>query len=526
MNFLSNEDNSARYYRQVVPVSDDTPVTSTTKPVVTWDPNTVENPVARYTKAGVLQRRDESTRQWYDANPVVKAASKLADIYHPVTDIANDIKKLVYGTSKVGQVATPAQLQGRVALTGTSPNVVAKLDKVQVPTTLSVVDTWAPSRKSRNKRTHATNGNPKSKAAKKRASKAAASKSATTKGIPGVPSMMSNIKSLPVITTIPVTSSYIKQSVSKPQPVADVGLGQGAIRVEFSDMLTTTVKAGSTTTTAGFGGTGTYNIILTPAGISTRLATFESMYCKYVFRALQFTYIPQINSSTSVGVSLGMIPDQTVATRFSTVPSAQTVLQMNPSIATSCWQPAEFRYENNGTRLYSTAGVGAHTQTYEDWIQGQVFCVLDGSPSASTTYGKVRVVGYIDFYQSRPFENGSPSVQMYSILSSLTPVERYLKLREWWETVQRYIPFISSEVLPHPSAHYRGSSDPAERNMCLPPLSVGTVYNLLDYQPSVKDMKYDPITVPKPTSKGKAEDPLLAEEKCDEEWMSCSSTTR
>jgi len=513
------ENNTAGYLRQKVP-------TSTTKPIITYpDDQPVANVVYDASKyydywesLAKIDKRDELNT--LSPTQIISLAKKMANSYRPATDLNKDFKRLraaIAGESNVTKTpakfkASKANLKGKVALAGiTKPKRLGPGVNDAIAHTITperAVDMWAPSSKTRNQQVHSLVGN-SSKRNKKGKGVMAIYKA------PKLPSMMNNLRTLPVTTSIPVSESFIRTSRSGPQRLADVD-NEGSIRIEFCDMLSVYVQAGSTTAAAGFGGTATYNVIISPANVSTRLAAYEAMYSSYAFREIQYTYIPTTSSATAVGVNVGIVPSQLAAGAYA-APTTQAVLQMRPSMGTAAWQPSEMRYQHTGTNTFSTVASGGD---YHDYWQAQLFCTLDGTPVAGTTYGKLRVMGYIDFYLPRPYNTANPSLTLYASLNGITPTERYLKLREWMDCVQRNIPFINAVNYPHPFTGHRGSHDPSERNGCLPAVPKGVVYKISDFQPLMIDKHVIPIQVPKPTTPGQVESAELVEE---EKWEEVTS---
>lgn len=215
-------------------------------------------------------------------------------------------------------------------------------------------------------------------------------------------------------------SSYIRKLPGRVQKTADYDSSDGSLRVEFSDLLGTLVKAGSTTASAGFGGTATYLVGLSPAAISPRLEQFEEIFEFYAFRKFRVEYIPLSGSTTAVGVNMGITNNIDSSSDWG-IPTAQQMLELRPSMATMAWQNSAMEYSHTGTRLWATSRTGTASPDASEYQQGAILCSLDGSPVAGTTYGKVRITGIVDFYKEEPVDTTSPPFLLRKILRRIPP---------------------------------------------------------------------------------------------------------
>jgi len=193
------------------------------------------------------------------------------------------------------------------------------------------------------------------------------------------------------------------------QKGSDFEASDGSERVHFSDTFGITIQAGSSTASYGLsgGGAGTYAASLTPENVSSRLAQYEEMYQWYAFRDLLITYCPLISTNTSVGYNLGINQNTSMAISEG-APSAADVNEYSPSMAGPVYVPQTMKYSYHGKKLWSTS-----TDTGSDAlqsVQAQLQCILDGTPTASTTYGKLRITGAIDFYKQCPVFTTDPAL--------------------------------------------------------------------------------------------------------------------
>jgi hypothetical protein len=189
---------------------------------------------------------------------------------------------------------------------------------------------------------------------------------------------------------------------------ADFGPEDGSERVEFSDTITQQVVAGSGTAAAGFGGTATYNLSIAPSALSPRLVQYEEMYQWYAIRELEITYCPLISTSTSVGYNLGISNNFSDSVQSLGTPTAQDINELSPSMSGPVYAPQTMCFRHTGKKLWSTSSdTGSNALEY---IQFILQCFLDGTPVASTVYGKLRVVGVVDFYKQCPPFSTDPAL--------------------------------------------------------------------------------------------------------------------
>jgi hypothetical protein len=237
---------------------------------------------------------------------------------------------------------------------------------------------------------------------------------------PGQPG--TTVSTAPVATGVNMSSSYIVKSPGPVQAHADYGPEDGSQRVSFADLLTTQIKAGSSTVTAGFGAGATYDVLMTPSGLSARLQDYEELYQYYAFRELFIEYLPLIGTSTAVGVNIGVAANVDTTTDFGSVPTAQTVLEFRPSMAGPSWSSMALKYRHTGSKLWTTSSTA--TGDLAEYSQAAIYCVLDGTPVASTVYGKLRITGVVDFYKEQPPNTTGPSITLRRLLRQLAGPQR------------------------------------------------------------------------------------------------------
>jgi hypothetical protein len=226
--------------------------------------------------------------------------------------------------------------------------------------------------------------------------------------------------------------SFIKKSSRGVQAHADFGPEDGSERVEFTDTFGTQVQAGSSTASDGFGGTATQAAGITPNNISPRLAQYEEMYQYYAIRELIVEYCPLISTATSVGVNIGINNSQQNQTAEGPL-TAQDLNEFSPSMAGPVYLPLCMRYRHTGTKLFSTSNDSAPSNSA---YQGYIFCVLDGSPVASTVYGKLRLSGIVDFYKAAsPFSTDPSFVLRNRILRKSDPSSRLKLFNSYYSAI-------------------------------------------------------------------------------------------
>lgn len=225
------------------------------------------------------------------------------------------------------------------------------------------------------------------------------------------------VQTAPAAVGVNYGASTITRRAGKVVAHADFGPEEGSERVSFCDIFSTAVQAGSATTTDGFGGTSTYSANLSPTGISPRLQQLEELYQFYAFRKLKIEYLPVCGSTTAVGVNLGI--DQN-ADNVNNVapPTVQQLMEYRPSMGGQAWQVMEMTYLHTGSKLWATTSSGSGDAS--EYAQGLLQCILDGTPVASTKYGKLRISGICDFYRDVPPNATNPALVMRRHLSAHT----------------------------------------------------------------------------------------------------------
>jgi len=252
-----------------------------------------------------------------------------------------------------------------------------------------------------------------------------------------------SLKSAGVSYSLAMPSSFIKR-IGGPQKIADFDTSGGCERVSFADQFTLPIKAGSTTAAAGFGSTALYYKDLTPSSVSPRLAQYEQLYQYYAFRKLRIIYQPLSGSTTAVGMNIGLINGTTNnADDLIPSPTATTVMELRPAMQGLVWSTNEMSYEHNGARLFDT---DAAKSAEELVTQAALVCVLDGTPVAGTTYGKLHISGIIDFYKDVPVPTSpAPSFYLGKLLKS-EECKREVVAREVIRLLECYLlhPKVSS----------------------------------------------------------------------------------
>jgi hypothetical protein len=174
-------------------------------------------------------------------------------------------------------------------------------------------------------------------------------------------------------------------------------------------------------TAAFFGGLSNVNdqdngfVNLTPSIIDPRLSALALTYQYYAFRKIRVIYMPSVSTTVGGMVHLGISKDSSQASIAFNVatPGAvgysnatpQQVLEYDPSLMSTSWQPAEMEFLHRGTSLWETYPNGE--EPTDSRIQATLVAIIDSlaSPPSSATQlnlGKIWLQYEIDFYIPGP----------------------------------------------------------------------------------------------------------------------------
>jgi hypothetical protein len=218
--------------------------------------------------------------------------------------------------------------------------------------------------------------------------------------------------------------SYFRQG-GPAQQLTDIGGMGDNVRFIGCDLFTLPIVAGSSATTAGFGGVGKFYTPCAPGDISPRLLQFEELYQYYAIRKIQFLATPEVGTNTNVSATLALIQDEAIAAGI-TAPTNQQLLEITPAMKWSVGFNAQLTYEHKGTRLWVTSTEGS--EVAQNNYQLDLACVLSGTPVASTLYATLWVEYIIDFYKPCMIL-GSPSLQR-KMLHRQRRSEKHIILRQ------------------------------------------------------------------------------------------------
>jgi hypothetical protein len=251
-------------------------------------------------------------------------------------------------------------------------------------------------------------------------------KKSRAKKAPGVNSMPANsIKSMPA--AIGYVANQNTFSISpKVQQLADQDPKNG-VRCAGSALINQAVSSyssyssttpypngytgalSSPSTTAGQG----YSF-LAPGEIDPRLASLVACYQYYAFRRLCLKYIPAIGTTFPGTVFLAISKDPEQAVRLyanvggttitPTTGTIQDIMDTDPAVATTIWQPALVEFEHRGVKLWET--FQNTDQPILSRLQAAIVCLYQGpAPNAAnvvTFYGNLYLEYEIDLYVPGP----------------------------------------------------------------------------------------------------------------------------
>jgi hypothetical protein len=227
----------------------------------------------------------------------------------------------------------------------------------------------------------------------------------------------SSSKALTVFKQAPATSrvmsSAIPANIGVSMPRSSFGMAGRAqvvadydpdcsLRVKGRDLFYAPIQAGSSDAKAGFGGTATYYVAVTPKEIAARLANIQAIFQWYAIRGLRVFYAPATGSTSTVQIALGYMSNFDIASDITT-PTQTQVLEMQPAALFPAWQPAVIDIIHRGTKLFSCDAKNVTDANYRDFYQGVLASTLMNGV-ATTTYGQLWVEYVVDFYQPCPIQ--------------------------------------------------------------------------------------------------------------------------
>jgi len=159
-------------------------------------------------------------------------------------------------------------------------------------------------------------------------------------------------------------------------------------------------------------------LAITPTTIDPRLQAVSSTFQYYAFRSIRLRYIPSVGTSNNGDVYLAISKDPEMAqllfnvatpgaTGYNPSCTPQAVLEHDPSLMTTIWQPAMLDFVHRGVELWETYPNGEEPTNAR--IQASIIAMADTIPVSTTqptSCGKLWIEYTIDFYVPGP-----PSLQ-------------------------------------------------------------------------------------------------------------------
>jgi hypothetical protein len=171
-----------------------------------------------------------------------------------------------------------------------------------------------------------------------------------------------------------------------------------------------TASGGSANLNGGFSyGSGTANVgyaFISAAAVDPRLAALAQTFQYNAPRRLLVRYVPNAATSTSGTLFLGITKDPLAAqTDYAAVGAAmpgpgttQGILDYDPSVMSTIWQPAMMEYVHTGVKLWET--FSNSTETLLERIPAAFVCAVGSTVSGatSTLFGYLWIEYEWDFY--------------------------------------------------------------------------------------------------------------------------------
>jgi hypothetical protein len=231
-----------------------------------------------------------------------------------------------------------------------------------------------------------------------------------------------------MITSIPAAIGYVQSTNSfnisqNVQREADQDWKNG-VRCSGCALLASGVTAynntGATVTvTGGFGSTGIPGkgyTFLAPNEIDPRLSALVSCYQYYAFRRLCLKYVSAVgsNSTGTIFLAISKDPEEAVvlyanvggtASSPSPTPGTiQDVMDTDPSVASTIWQPSTVEFVHRGVKLWET--FSNTEEPIVSRLQAAIVCLIQGSlvsgGSSANMFGNLYLEYDIDLYVPGP----------------------------------------------------------------------------------------------------------------------------
>jgi len=208
------------------------------------------------------------------------------------------------------------------------------------------------------------------------------------------------------------TSANVQQLATQ-DPRSGVRVSGCALFGSPIQTFNATGSGASTNIGGGFAGSSSPSVAfayLTPNSIDPRLAAIAETYQWNSLRRAVIRWIPSVATSTSGTIYLGISKDAYAASvSYASVGSAspspgnqQGILDMDPALMSTIWQPAMMDFVHRGTQLWET-----YSNTTEDVlerIQAALVCIVQSNLTINTTqfFGNLWIEYEWDFYVPGP----------------------------------------------------------------------------------------------------------------------------
>jgi hypothetical protein len=192
---------------------------------------------------------------------------------------------------------------------------------------------------------------------------------------------------------------------------------KNGVRCTGSALLNIPVYGQSSVTTSFTGGlagitAGKGYQFLAPTEIDPRLSSMVACYQYYAFRRICLKYVPNVGTSTTGTLFLGITkdPESAVAlyanvggTSSGTTPgTASQIMDTDPSVGSTIWQPAALEFVHRGDKLWETYANSEEPIVAR--IQAAIIAILQvaSTGTLSTLYGNLFLEYEIDLYVPGP----------------------------------------------------------------------------------------------------------------------------
>jgi len=263
--------------------------------------------------------------------------------------------------------------------------------------------------------------------------------------VPDVDSRIGEIVA-PVSVNEAFTSNYVgfkgRAQLNIDQPPSNPN---DCARIEFSVWTPWQLVPASASSTALLwssgalpSGTGNTIVFISPANLSSRLATFSRIFQRYAFRELEFCMVTQKGTNINGNYGVSVVNNLQSLTNAAVAVAPQltsVVMDYDPAVLSPLYSNQCIKFRDNGTKTWTTvlsASSGptpydpidslgtAEAQSFQIGLYGAGACPVD---STQAPISQLMVKGIIDYYCMQPVTTGNPALDIVDEKGNWVPIQ-------------------------------------------------------------------------------------------------------